>query len=89
MLDIDAFVSAWQDWCSAFESYRLTPEEFVALPDNRVLVLAEGRAKSNTGGVEMTFFAAAICTVVDGLIRRVDLFLRRERALEAAGISER
>ena len=60
---IDAFVSGWRDWTSAFEAYRITAQEFVTLPDDRVLVLDSHQGKSKTGGVQMEYMAAAIWTV--------------------------
>ena len=85
---IDGFVSGWRDWTSAFEAYRITAQEFVALPDDRVLVLDSHRGKSKTGGVEMEFRAAAIWTVTEGLICQLEMFMDRGRALKAAGLSE-
>jgi ketosteroid isomerase-like protein len=85
---IDGFVSGWRDWTTAFEAYRITAQEFVALPDDRVLVLDSHRGKSKTGGVEMEFSAAGIWTVTEGLIRQLEMFMDRGRALEAAGLSE-
>ena len=85
---MDGFIRVWRDWSDAFETYRVTPKEFVGLPDGRVLVLVENRAKSKTGGVEMAFEGAAIWTLEGGLVRRVEQFVSRERALEAAGLSE-
>ena len=84
----DEFVRGWEDWLAAFESYRIVPKEFVSLPDERVLVLVENRAKSKTGGVEMAFGGGAIWTVEDGLIRRLEMFVDTERALKAAGLRE-
>ena len=85
---IDGFVDGWRDWTNAFEAYRITAKEFVALPDDRVLVLDSHRGKSKTGGVEMEFSAAAIWTVKEGLIRELQMFMDRGRALEAAGLPE-
>jgi ketosteroid isomerase-like protein len=85
---IDGFISGWRDWTTAFEAYRITAQEFVALPDDRVLVLDSHRGKSKTGGVEMEFRAAGIWTVIEGLIRQLEMFMDRGRALEAVGLSE-
>jgi hypothetical protein len=84
----DAFVSAWRDWLGAFESYWLRAEEYVALPDDRVLVMVENRAITKTDRVEVVIRGGAIWTVEDGMIRRGDLFLDRGRAYKAAGLSE-
>jgi ketosteroid isomerase-like protein len=85
---IDGFISGWRDWTTAFEAYRIKAQEFMALNDGRVLVLDSHRAKSQTGGVEMEFRAAGIWTVTEGLVRQLEMFMERGRALEAAGLSE-
>jgi hypothetical protein len=53
-----------------------------------VLVLDEYRAQTKTEGVEMTFEGAAIWTLEGRLVRKVEQFVDRERALEAAGLRE-
>jgi hypothetical protein len=85
---MDGFIAVWRDWCNAFETYRVIPREFVGLPDGRVLVLVENRAQTKTEGVEMAFEGAAIWTLEGGLVRKVEQFVDRERALEAAGLKE-
>jgi hypothetical protein len=82
---MDGFIAVWRDWCDAFETYRVAPREFVGLPDGRVLVLDENRAQTKTEGVVE---GAAIWTLEGGLVRRVEQFVDRERALEAAGLRE-
>ncbi len=84
---IDAFVRAWQDVVSAFETLSMTPTEFIALPDDRVFVPSEFRAKPKTGGVDLAFGGAIIWTIEDGLVRTLEVWFDRARALEAAGLS--
>jgi hypothetical protein len=85
---IDAFVTAWQDFISAFENLWVIPEEFIALPDGRVFVPSEFRAKSKTGNVQMAFDGGIIWTIEDRLVRRLEARFDRRRAFEAAGLQE-
>jgi ketosteroid isomerase-like protein len=49
------------------------------------LVAMSGRTK--TGGVDVEAAAAAVWTVVDGRLQRVEFHLDRESAIRAAGLS--
>jgi ketosteroid isomerase-like protein len=81
----DGFRDAWADWTSPFSTYRIDLEEMIDAGDRVVsLVAMSGRTK--TGGVEVAAAGAAVWTVVDGRLRRVEFHLDREAALRAAGI---
>ena len=56
------------------------------MADDRVFVPTEFVAKSKTGGVEMTLGGGIIWTLEDGLVRRLEAWFDRSRALEAAGL---
>jgi ketosteroid isomerase-like protein len=85
---IDAFREMWRDWLSAWESFRLDVEDLVSLVDSRVLALVDMHARPKAGGIEMSLRGAAIWTLIDGQVSRIQLFLDRADALEAAGLSE-
>jgi hypothetical protein len=76
------------DWLSAWESWVVTPTEFVDVDENRVLVLIEVRARSKTHQVEMPIEGANLLTLRDGKLARLELFFERALALEAARLSE-
>jgi ketosteroid isomerase-like protein len=85
---IDAFREMWRDWLSAWESFRLDVEDLLPLVDSRVLALVDMHARPKSGGIEMSLRGAAIWTLIDGQVSRIQLFLDRDEALEAAGLSE-
>jgi ketosteroid isomerase-like protein len=85
---IDAFREMWRDWLSAWESFRLDVEDLLSLVDSRVLALVVVHARPKAGGIEMSLRAAAIWTLIDGQVSRIQLFLDRDEALEAAGLRE-
>jgi ketosteroid isomerase-like protein len=81
----DGFREAWTDWTSPFSSYRIDLEEMIDAGD-RVVSLVTMSGKTKTGGVEVEAAAAAVWTVVDGRLRRVEFHIDRESALRAAGL---
>lgn len=85
---IDGFLSAFREWVSAWESWVIAPWEFIDVDENRVLVGFEITARSKAQGVEMSIQGGNVVTVSEGKLARLELFFRREEALEAAGLEE-
>ena len=85
---IDAFRELWRDWLSAWESFRLDVRDLRPLADSRVLALVDMHARPKAGDMEMSLPGAAIWTLTNAQVSRIQLFLDRDRALEAAGLSE-
>jgi|SRR5215204_1826159 len=85
---LDGFASAFREWLSAWESWVVTPTDFIDVDENRVLVLIDVRARSKTHRVEMPIQGANLWTVSDRRITRLELFFDRPEALEAADLSE-
>jgi hypothetical protein len=85
---IDGFLSAFGDWLSAWESWVVTPSDFIDVDEERVLVLLEVRARSKTHQVEIPIEAANLLTLRDGKVARMELFFDRAQAHEAAGLSD-
>jgi hypothetical protein len=85
---IDGFIRFWREWLSAWESWVTDQLEFIEVDENRVLVIGEIRARSKTHQVEMSLAAGNLITLRDGLVMRMELFMDRAEALEAAGLSE-
>jgi ketosteroid isomerase-like protein len=82
----DGFREAWIDWTSPFSSYHIDVEEMIDAGD-RVVSLVAMSGKTKTGGVDVEAAAAAVWTVVDGRLRRVEFHLDRDSAIRAAGLS--
>jgi ketosteroid isomerase-like protein len=75
----------WANWLEAFESYVITPEDFVDAGDE-VVVLVHVRARTERDGVEVEHSPAALFQVRDGKIQRTRFFLERRGAFEAVGM---
>jgi hypothetical protein len=85
---IDAFRELWRDWLSAWESFRLDVKDLRPLADSRVLALVDMHARPKAGDMEMSLPGAAIWTLTNAQVSRIQLFLDPDRALEVAGLSE-
>jgi ketosteroid isomerase-like protein len=82
---LDGFVSAWRDWTSAFESFRIEVDEVFEAGDNVVSMVRQIGAPRGTDA-EMETPGAAVWMIRDGRLRRVEFHLDREAALRAAGV---
>ena len=75
----------WGNWLQGYETYVITPEDFVDAGDE-VLLLVHVRARTVRDGVELEHRPAALFQVRDGKVRRTRFYLEREMAYEAAGL---
>jgi ketosteroid isomerase-like protein len=80
----DGFLAAWRDWTSAFERYRIEVEEMIDAGE--VVVSLVAMTGTVAGGAELSAPGAAVWTVVNGRLRRVEFHLDRRAALRAAGL---
>jgi ketosteroid isomerase-like protein len=86
---VEGIKGIWRDWLSAWESWRIDAQDFISLPDStRVLVLVENHGRPRGADREISLKSGAIWTLVDGQVTQVEMFLDRNKALEAAGLSE-
>jgi hypothetical protein len=85
---LDGFATGFRDWLSAWESWVVTPTEFIDVDEDRVLVLIAIRGRSKTHHVEMPIEAANLWILRNRKVVRLELFLDQEDGLEAAGLSE-
>ena len=84
---VEAVGASTKEFFEAFERYTLHSEEFMDA-GNMVLVMSVGRARSKRGGAEVEHRGGEVWTFRDGKIVRMQAFLNRHEALEAAGLSE-
>jgi ketosteroid isomerase-like protein len=85
---VDGFGEAWRDWTSPFDAYRIEVERMLDAGD-KVVSLVAMTGKTRTGGAEISAPGAAVWTIIDGRLRRVEFHLDRDAALRAAGLEER
>jgi len=85
---IEGFIALWRDYLSAWDSWVVTPIDFVDIDDERVLVLLDYDGRSKTHGAEITLAGGNLLEMSDGKLTRLALFFKRKDALAAAGLSE-
>jgi uncharacterized protein len=71
----------------AWEERRLEPEEFIDADDDVVVLVHEYR-RGRGSGVELEIDTAVVFAVRDGRVVRIQGYMDRDAALEAAGLSE-
>ena len=84
-LGVSAAADSYREWASAWESFRIEPEEFIDAGDD-VVVVARVRGRSREGGVEIDQRAAAIWTLRDGKVLRIAEYSDPAEALRSAGV---
>jgi ketosteroid isomerase-like protein len=85
----DEIRAVMADWFSAFnfDEWELEVEELIDC-DNRVVSMVRQRGRGTSSGAEVSVEFAQVVTLSGGKIVRVDNYLDRGHALEAAGLSE-
>jgi ketosteroid isomerase-like protein len=81
----DGFRDAWLDWTSPFESFRVEVEEVLDAGETVVSIVRQSGV-TKTGRVEIESEAAAVWTVRDGRVSRVEFHLDRDQAMKSAGL---
>ena len=82
------FVQFIRTWINEFDDFKVTYERIIDAPDDRVLVLTHmsGTGKESRAPVELR--SAQLYELEGGCVIKVTLFLDREAAPGAAGLSE-
>jgi len=81
--------ASFRNFLTSWDDFRIEPEEYRALDDERVLVLDCYSGHGKTSGVELGQVrarAASIFHIRDGKVRRLALYWDRERALADLGL---
>ncbi len=86
---IDEVQRRWRDFLGAWEHFVTTPERFIDVADDQVLVLVHFGGRGRASGAPTTGFSGGqLFTVQGGKVARLVLYATRDEALEAVGLSE-
>ena len=77
----------FERWFGTWDDIRMTPERFIEDGD-RVLALMKIEGRGKGSGVEMETDTAVLYELRDGRVVRIQGYMDRAKALEAAGLSE-
>jgi ketosteroid isomerase-like protein len=83
----EGLLQALLDWAEGFDELVITPEEYIDAGE-QVVVRTRQRARGNESGVPVEADVWYVNTVRAGKLVRLGIFVNREEALEAAGLSE-
>jgi ketosteroid isomerase-like protein len=83
----DAMRADMERWASAFDELKVTIEELIDAGD-RVVVVTHHRGRGRASGVEVDTRFYEVYALHGGKVSRVDEYIDRAEALEAAGLLE-
>ena len=78
--------ASWRSWLQPWDGFSIEAEGIVAGSNGRYVVMQLFRGTGRTSGVESEERSAAVVTMRDGLIVRMEGFWDRAAALRAAGV---
>jgi ketosteroid isomerase-like protein len=83
----EGVAEAMRVWTGTWEEYKLEVEEMIDAGD-RVLVISRESGRGKGSGVTIDQHSFSVFTLRDKQIVHYEVFLEREKALEAAGLGE-
>ena len=81
--------ASWRTWLQAWDGFGIEAEEVVAGSDHRYVVMQLFRGKGKSSGLESEERSAAVVTMRDGLIVRMEGYWDHDAAMQAAGVEGR
>jgi hypothetical protein len=84
---VEALVASSREWLSAWEGFRVDAEAFLPAQD-KIVVLVVLHGKGKGGGAEVATPIAHVWTMRRDKAIRIEAYMDRAKALEAAGLSE-
>jgi len=84
---LDGFAAGWRDWVEAWQRYEVWTEDFIDAGD-AVVVFARVNAVTRRDAIPMEHAPAAVWTLRDGIVCRIDFYYERTEALKAVGLEE-
>ena len=84
----DAIAESMEDWPKQWEDFRMDLIEILDAGDEVAVSVTRHRGRGRESGIEMDFEVFYVQRGRDGKLARMEMFFKREQALEAAGLSE-
>jgi hypothetical protein len=86
---LDELGRRWREFLTAWDRFATTPERFIDVGGDRVLVLVRFEGRGRASGTPTTAFTGGqLFTLRAGKVVRLDLYTSTKEALDAAGLSE-
>jgi ketosteroid isomerase-like protein len=84
----EGLLKAFAEWVEDFDEFSVTAEEFIDANDRQVVVRVHQKAVGARSGVPIEADYWFVHTLKDSKLIRLDMLPTRDRAFEAAGLSE-
>ena len=84
----DAIAESMEDWPKQWEDFRMDLIEILDAGDEVAVSVTRHRGRGRESGIEMDFEVFYVHRGRDGKLARMEMFFKREQALEAAGLRE-
>jgi ketosteroid isomerase-like protein len=84
---VEGLQRAWLEWTDVWEQWSFRGTEWIDVGEGRVLLLGDSIGRLAGSGLEVETHAAALYTVEDDEIVRVEHFLDQNQARRAAGLA--
>jgi ketosteroid isomerase-like protein len=84
----EGYLELLTTWTEDFDDYEQETEAIIDADNDRVVAITRNRGTGKGSGAPVELRTAQVFTLEAGRIVRVDVFLKPEAALEAAGLSE-
>ena len=81
--------ASWRTWLQAWDGFGIEADSVVAGSDGKYVVMQLFRGKGRTSGLESEERSAAVVSMRDGLIARMEGYWDRDAALRAGWIEGR
>ena len=88
---MDGLASAWREWLSAWQDFRVEADEYRGLDGERVLALCRFAGRGKTSGLEIGEVwteGASVFRIREGKVTELLLYTDYQRALADLGLSE-
>lgn len=82
----DAVAEALKDWPAQWEEFGVDVIEIIDVSDDVLVSVTRHRGRGRRSGIEMDWTVFYVHHGRDGKLTRMEMFLSREQALEAAGL---
>jgi ketosteroid isomerase-like protein len=78
----------WRDFLNAWDNWRAEAVEYRELDRDRVVVFIQGTGHGKTSGLQISATGASVFQVDSGKVKRLVVYLDRDRALADLGLAE-
>ena len=82
----EGFLAAIAEWVEDFDDFTITPAEFIDANDSQVVVRVHQTAVGKQSGAPIESDFWFVHTLSRGKVTRLDMFVSKSQALEAAGL---